>query len=210
MRALPSSRRATGVHPAHRLRRTRPADRQRRRSVRTRPCPSPTPALIPTVKVADAVGWAEGQTPTPAPGLAVAPSPPASTIRAGSTCCPTATCWWPRPTRRRKPDEGKGVSGWVMKHGDEEGRRRRAERQPHHAAARRRRRRRGRDAHGLPAGPELAVRHGAGRRRLLRRQHRRGGALPLRAGPDRGSRRRPTQAGRPARRPLQPPLDQER
>ena len=29
-----------------------------------------------------------------------------------------------------------------------------------------------RDAHGLPRGPELAVRHGAGRQRSLRRQHR--------------------------------------
>ena len=45
-----------------------------------------------------------------------------------------------------KPDDGKGIKGWIAKQCAEEGRRRRAERQPHHAAARRRRRRRRRDA----------------------------------------------------------------
>ena len=34
-------------------------------------------------------------------------------------------------------------------------------------------------ARGVPRGAEFAVRHGAGRQRLLRRQHRRGGALPV-------------------------------
>ena len=67
-----------------------------------------------------------------------------------------------------------------------------AERQPHHAAARCRRRRRRRDAHRVPRGAELAVRHGAGRQRLLRRQHRCGRALPLLAAARRGSRRAPT------------------
>ena len=42
-------------------------------------------------------------------------SPRGSIIRAGSTCCRTATCWSPRPTRRPSPDDGKGVKGWVMK-----------------------------------------------------------------------------------------------
>ncbi len=30
-------------------------------------------------------------------------SPPASITPAGSTCCRTATCWWPRPMPRRSP-----------------------------------------------------------------------------------------------------------
>ena len=79
-----------------------------------------------------------------------------------------------------KPEDGKGIKGWVMKHGDEAGRRRRAERRtasrccatPTATASPRRSTR-------VPRGPEFAVRHGAGRRRLLRRQHRRGGALSL-------------------------------
>jgi len=33
--------------------------------------PAPRKTLVPTIKVADAVGWPAGQTPTPAPGLAV-------------------------------------------------------------------------------------------------------------------------------------------
>ena len=36
------------------------------------------------------------------------------TTRAGCSCCPTATCWWPRPTRRPSPTTRKGVKGWVM------------------------------------------------------------------------------------------------
>ena len=60
------------------------------------------------------------------------------------------------------------------------------------------------------AGPELAVRHGAGRRRLLRRQHRRAWSrFPYTRGRRRGSTRAGTQARRPARRPAEPPLDQE-
>ena len=43
---------------------------------------------------------------------------------------------------------------------------------------------------GVPRGPELAVRHGAGRQRLLRRQHRRAAALSLRAGRDADRRAR--------------------
>ena len=41
------------------------------------------------------------------------PSPTGSTIRAGSTCCPTATCWSPRPTRR--PRRPTGLKDWAMK-----------------------------------------------------------------------------------------------
>ena len=36
-------------------------------------------------------------------------------IRAGCTCCPTATCSSPRPTHRPRPDDRKGLKGWVMK-----------------------------------------------------------------------------------------------
>ncbi len=70
----------------------------------------------------------------------------ASIIRAGSTCCRTATCWSPRRTRRRAPEDAKGIKGWVAKLVMKRAGAEVAERQPHHAAARRRRRRRRRDA----------------------------------------------------------------
>ena len=110
-----------------------------------------------------------------------------------------------------RPDDGKGIKGWVMKLRDEAGRRRRAQRQPHHAAARRRRRRRGRDAHrrswtGLNSpfgmalvGDDLYVANTDARR-----------ALPLRSRATTQITAPGDQGRRPARRADQPPLDQER
>ena len=156
----------------------------------------------PDDRLARGVGWPAGAKPTPRKGLTVdgvrhRPRPSALALRAART----ATCSSPRPMRRRGPTSGKGIKGWFMKR-VMKSRRRRAEREPHHAAARRRRRRRRRDAHGVPRGAELAVRHGARRRRPLRRQHRRGRALPVPARRDDDHRdadegRRP--AGRPDR-----------
>ena len=65
--------------------------------------PPPHKTLIPTVYIAPAKGWPEGAKPVAAQGTSVAAFAAGSTIRAGSTCCPTATCWSPRPTRRRSP-----------------------------------------------------------------------------------------------------------
>ena len=64
----------------------------------------------------------------------------------------------------------------------------RRQRQPHHAVARQGRRRRRRDARDLHGRTEPAVRHGADRRHLLCRQHRRRGGLSLYRG--RGSHHR--------------------
>ena len=63
--------------------------------------PAPAKSLLPTVNIAGAIGWPAGKTPRRPPASRSRRSPPGSTIRAGSTCCQTATCWWPRPTRRR-------------------------------------------------------------------------------------------------------------
>ena len=104
--------------------------------------PSASPHSLPTVNIAPAAGWRPKETPTPAEGLRCqALCARGSTIRAGSTCCPTATCWSPRPTRR--PARGRPrAQGLGHEAGDEARRRRRAQRRPHHLAARRRRRRR--------------------------------------------------------------------
>jgi hypothetical protein len=63
--------------------------------------PAPNKTLIPTVHIAPAKGWAEGAKPAVAAGLTVVPFAKASSIRAGSTCCRTATSWSPKRTRRR-------------------------------------------------------------------------------------------------------------
>jgi len=65
--------------------------------------PAPEQSAVPTVNIAPAKGWPAGMAPTGAAGTASPPSRAGSTIRAGCTCCPTATSWSPRPTLRRSP-----------------------------------------------------------------------------------------------------------
>ena len=140
------------------------------------------PQGIPTLKMPTARGWSGGRTPVAAPGLE------GQRLRRR----PQASALDPRAAERRRADR-RGA-----------GRRRArsappsttpstarcgapppsAQPQPHHAAARRRRRRRGRGARDLPRQAAPALRHGAGRRHLLRRQHRRRRGLPLHAGRD--------------------------
>ena len=149
--------------------------------------PPPEHALIPSIEVAKAKGWPAGMAPIPAPGLQVAAFAQGWTIRAGCTCCPTATCWWRRRTRRRngrgraKRHQGLCHEASSMRKAGAGG----AERQSHHAAARRRRRRRCRSAQRCssrtcdsPFGMALVGND------ALRRQRRRARALPYRAGAD--------------------------
>ncbi len=100
---------------------------------------------------------------------------------------PAASALDPRAAKRRR---ARRRVGGHRRAGDERlrlrdalhdapGCRRRAQPEPDHAPARRRRRRRGRDARGLPRRAEPALRHGAGGRHLLCRQHRRDRRLPL-------------------------------
>ena len=66
--------------------------------------PQPESKAIPTVNVAPAKGWSGDQKPSAAAGLrGVELREPISIIRAGSTCCRTATCSSRRPTRRSVP-----------------------------------------------------------------------------------------------------------
>ena len=85
-------------------------------------------------------------------------------------------------TERAAAARADGPHGLGHEDGDGMGWRGGAEPQPHHAAARRRRRWRGGDEIDLPQRAQLALRHGADRQRFLRRQHRRGAALPLSRG----------------------------
>ena len=66
--------------------------------------PPPNKTLLPTVNIADDQGLGgRGQADAGAGLEVVVVRRAGSTIRAGSTCCPTATCWSPRATRRRSP-----------------------------------------------------------------------------------------------------------
>ena len=66
--------------------------------------PAPQSSWLPTVNVAKAVGWPAGGKPTAANGMAVnAFATGLDHPRTRAMSCPTATCWWPRPTRRRSP-----------------------------------------------------------------------------------------------------------
>ena len=136
--------------------------------------PTPEKSLIPDRQYRAGRRLGRGATPVAAEGTAGRRrSPTGSTIRAGSTCCRTATCSSPRPNAPRAARGRARASGAsFMKQAMKQRGRRRAERESHHAAARRGWRRRRRDALRVPHGPELAVRHGARRQRPLRREHR--------------------------------------
>ena len=154
--------------------------------------PAPNERLIPTVNIAPATGWPQGETPEAAEGLAVTRlRQRASIIRAGSMCCRTATCWSPRPMRRRSRKTAKrhqrlDHEAWAMKRAG-----------AGVPSANRITLLRDADGDGvaettqrLPRGAELAVRHGAGRRRALRRRYRCGAPLRLHRRRDRDRRRR--------------------
>ena len=136
-------------------------------------------------------GWSDGRTPD---GRAGAQGQRlrrrTSSIRAGSTCCPMATCWSPR--RCRCPAASRSAFDYAMFSTMQRAGGDRRQPQPHHAAARRRRRRRRRDPRDLPRRAEPALRHGAARRHLLCRQHRRRRwPSPMRTAPTRITGARP-------------------
>ena len=129
--------------------------------------------MLPTVHVAPAKGWADGDKPVAAAGLTVTAYATGLDHPRWLTVLPNGDVLVAETNAPPKPEDGKGVKGWVMKQlmkragagtpsadritllrgvkGD--GTRRVAQR--------------------LPRAPALAVRHGAGRQRLLRRQLRR-------------------------------------
>ena len=77
--------------------------------------PEPNPTPIPTVKVADAVGWAEGQMPTPAAGLAVAPFATGLDHPRWLHVLPNGDVLVAETNAPARPEDGKGIKGWFMK-----------------------------------------------------------------------------------------------
>jgi glucose/arabinose dehydrogenase len=74
----------------------------------------PVHALLPTVNIAPAVGWAPGQQPEAAPGLRVTPLATGLSHPRWVTVLPNGDVLVAESNAPPRPDEGQGIKGWVM------------------------------------------------------------------------------------------------
>ena len=155
--------------------------------------PPPTRTLIPTVHIAPAKGWPAGAKPVAAAGTAVSAFATGLDHPRWVYVLPNGDVLVAETNAPPRPDDGKGIKGWVMKL---------VMKKAGAGVPSANRITLLRDADGdgvaetrtrLPRGSQFAVRHGARRRRPLRRQHRRGRALSLQR---RARRRSPRPAPR--------------
>jgi len=77
--------------------------------------PAPTSSLIPTVKIAPAKGWAEGRKPIAAGGTGVAAFATGLVHPRWLYVLPNGDVLVAETNAPPKPEDGKGVKGWVMK-----------------------------------------------------------------------------------------------
>ncbi|WP_053147355.1 sorbosone dehydrogenase family protein [Pseudomonas sp. Pf153] len=77
--------------------------------------PEPNKTLIPTVNIAEAVGWPEGAKPTPAQGLQVAAFAEGLDHPRWLYVLPNGDVLVAETNAPPKPDDAKGIRGWVMK-----------------------------------------------------------------------------------------------
>ncbi len=77
--------------------------------------PAPHKTLIPTVHVAPATGWAEGDKPVAAAGLTVTAYATGLDHPRWLTVLPNGDVLVAETNAPPKPEDGKGVKGWVMK-----------------------------------------------------------------------------------------------
>jgi len=77
--------------------------------------PPPHKTLLPTVKVAPAQGWADGDKPVAAPGLVVSAYATGLDHPRWLTVLPNGDILVAETNAPPKPEDGKGVKGWVMK-----------------------------------------------------------------------------------------------
>ena len=142
--------------------------------------PAPQQTLIPTVNIAPAKGWPPARRRGGA-GTRVAAFASGLDHPRWLYVLPNGDVLVAETNAPPKPDDAQGIKGWVMGLVMNA----RAPACPAPTASRCCATADGDGvadlAQRLPRGPELAVRHGAGRQRPLRRQHRRGAALSLRA-----------------------------
>jgi glucose/arabinose dehydrogenase len=76
--------------------------------------PAPKSAMIPTVKVAAAVGWPNGAKPKPASGFAVAAFATGLDHPRTLLTLPNGDVLVTETNAPPKPEDGKGIKGWVM------------------------------------------------------------------------------------------------
>ncbi|MBC3365839.1 sorbosone dehydrogenase family protein [Pseudomonas sp. SWRI154] len=77
--------------------------------------PEPNKTLIPTVNIAEAVGWPDGAKPTPAQGLQVAAFAEGLDHPRWLFVLPNGDVLVAQTNAPPKPDDAKGIRGWVMK-----------------------------------------------------------------------------------------------
>ncbi|MEX0164744.1 sorbosone dehydrogenase family protein [Pseudomonas brassicacearum] len=77
--------------------------------------PEPNKTLIPTVNIAEAVGWPQGAKPTPAQGLQVGAFAEGLDHPRWLYVLPNGDVLVAETNAPPKPDDAKGIRGWVMK-----------------------------------------------------------------------------------------------
>lgn len=76
--------------------------------------PAPEHDLVPTVNIAPAIGWPAGAAPTPAPGTQVAAFASGLDHPRWLYVLPNGDVLVAETNAPPKPDDGKGIKGWVM------------------------------------------------------------------------------------------------
>ncbi|MFZ5668794.1 MAG: PQQ-dependent sugar dehydrogenase [Pseudomonadota bacterium] len=77
--------------------------------------PPPNPTLLPTVRIAPAVGWTAGETPTPAPGLKVAAFAVGLDHPRWLLALPNGDVLVAETNAPPRPRDGRGLKGFFMK-----------------------------------------------------------------------------------------------
>lgn len=75
--------------------------------------PAPTHTLLPTVKIAKAVGWPDGMKPVPAPGLAVTAYATELDHPRWLYTLPNGDVLVAETNAPPRPDDSKGIKGWI-------------------------------------------------------------------------------------------------
>ena len=152
--------------------------------------PAPSHKSFPTVNTAKAVGWPDGGKPVAASALSVAAFAKNLDHPRWLYVLPNGDVLVAETNGPERQEDTGGIKGWFVKLFQKKAGA--GVQSPNRITLLR-------DTDGdgvaetrnvLPRRPELAVRHGAGRRRSLRRQHRRAAALPLQRRATRRSPRR--------------------
>ena len=123
--------------------------------------PEPTETIIPTINIAPAKGWPEGASPAPSAGLSVQAFAVGLDHPRWLYVLPNGDVLVAETNAPLRPENERGVKGWIFRIEQDRAAAGRSERQPYHLVARRRWRRCRGDANGFSSGVEFTVRHGA-------------------------------------------------